>query len=114
MSASKGQVILCGEPTQDHCNPQGTVHGGYLATMLDSAMALAVQTGLPTLTRFSTTNLNICYFHSVPADGLILHAHGLVVHAGKTIHAAEAKITDTEGKIYAKSQATFSVKLLSI
>ena len=59
--ASEGRVVLVGSPTQDHYNPLGTVHGGYAATMLDAAIALALQTLLPTGTAYATTDLNITY-----------------------------------------------------
>jgi uncharacterized protein (TIGR00369 family) len=69
VSADPGVVVLAGDPTEDHQNPLGTVHGGYVATLLDGAMALALQTCLDPGTPYATTDLNINYLRAVPLNG---------------------------------------------
>lgn len=109
LSAEFGKVVLEGAPTGDHHNPQGTVHGGYLATLLDAAMGLAVQTQLAPGGRFATTNLNVTYLRAVPGDTVLIRAEASVLHSGRSLSYAEAEVVDSSGKVYAHGTATFRV-----
>ena len=42
--ASVGRVVVTADPSGDHLNPAGTVHGGFAATLLDTCMGFAVHT----------------------------------------------------------------------
>src|SRR5436853_2624048 len=51
---SEGRVVFVAEPSEYHYNPLGTVHGGVMATLLDSALGCAVQSMLPAGTSYTT------------------------------------------------------------
>ncbi|WP_312736242.1 PaaI family thioesterase [Stenotrophomonas sp.] len=104
-----GQVTLSGAPGLEHANPMGAVHGGYLATLLDGAMALAVQTQLDIGTRYATTDLNITYVKGVAPGQAVVRCVGAVLHLGRTMALAEAKVVDDAGKLYAHATATFAI-----
>lgn len=104
-----GTVTLEGRPTGDHVNPGGTVHGGYLATLLDGAMALAVQTLFPIGTPYSTTTLTVTYLRAMRPDVTTARATAEVTHEGRSLVVASARIVDDEGVVYAQATATFHV-----
>lgn len=104
-----GRVALSGAPGPEHANPMGAVHGGYLATLLDGAMALAVQTRLDVGTRYATTNLNITYVKGVPPNHEVVSCVGAVLHLGRRMALAEAKVMDDQGRLYAHATATFAI-----
>ncbi|MEN2990286.1 PaaI family thioesterase [Tistrella sp. BH-R2-4] len=105
-SADAGVVVLQGSPTEDHYNPLGTVHGGYAATMLDGAIALAVHTLLPAGTGYTTVDLKVTYLRAMTSASGPVSAEGRVIHMGRRIAATEARLTDHEGRLCAHATAT--------
>ncbi len=105
-SAEPGRVVLTGMPTEDHYNPLGTVHGGYAATMLDGAIALAVHTMLPAGTGYTTVDLKVTYLRAMTDQSGPVRAEGEVIHLGKRIAATQARLTDREGRLCAHATAT--------
>lgn len=108
--ASAGRVVLSGSPNEDHFNPQGTVHGGYVATMLDAAAALALHTLLPAGTSYATTNLHIIYLRPLTEASGPLRAEGGVIQAGRSMALGEARLFDRKDQLCAHATATFVVK----
>lgn len=108
--ASEGRVVLVGSPNEDHYNPLGSVHGGYAATMLDAAVALALQTLLPTGTAYATTDLNITYLRPLTADSGPVRAEGAIIHSSRSMALGEARVFDREDRLCAHAKATFSIK----
>lgn len=106
VEAEFGRVVLTGKPTPDHYNPLGTVHGGYVATMLDSAIGLAVHTSLPAGAGYSTTDLKISYLRALTAKSGPLRGEGSLLHAGRRVAFGEAKLFDVEGRLCAHATAT--------
>ena len=109
-AASEGHVTLVGSPTEDHYNPLGSVHGGYAATMLDAAVALALQTLLPTGTAYATTDLNITYLRPLTVDSGPVRAEGSVIHLGRGMALGEARVFDREDRLCAHAKATFVIR----
>lgn len=105
-SAEAGKVVLVGSPNEDHYNPLGTVHGGYAATMLDGAIALAVQTSLPAGTPYATLDLKVTYIRAMTATSGPIRAEGRIIHMGRRMAATEATLTDKDGKLCAHATAT--------
>ena len=99
--ADEGRVLLAGTPNEDHYNPLGSVHGGYVAAMLDSAIALAVFTILPPGTGYTTTDLKITYLRAVFAGTGPVQAEGRVINKGRRMVLGEARLTDREGRLCA-------------
>jgi len=105
-SAEFGEVVLSGVPTEDHYNPFGNVHGGYGATMLDAAIALAVQTTLPPGAGCATVDLKVTYLRPMTKESGPVVARGKVIHAGSRIVASEGWLMDRDGKLCAHGTAT--------
>jgi uncharacterized protein (TIGR00369 family) len=97
VSVDEGYAVFRGEPGEQHLNPIGTVHGGFAATLLDSALGCAVHTTLPAGVAYSTLELAVNLVRGItPATGAVL-AEGRVIHAGRRTATAEARLTAEDG-----------------
>ncbi len=101
-----GTVAFACEADERFANPMGTVHGGIIATLLDSALGCAVQTVLPDGVAYTTLSLEVKYLRAVPVDAGELLATGTVVHAGRRQATAEARLTDESGRLLATATTT--------
>lgn len=101
-----GRVTFALHPEEAHLNPLGTVHGGLLATMLDSAMGCAVQSVLPAGTSYTTVQLDVKYVRSPPLGSGRVLAEGTIVHAGRRTATAEGRIVDAQGRLCAHATTT--------
>jgi uncharacterized protein (TIGR00369 family) len=106
-----GRVVFEGEPTAAVYNPMGTVHGGYTATLLDSACACAVHTTLPAGSGPTTLELKVSFHKAMTDRTGTVRAEGRVVSGGRRAAFAEARLTDAEGRLYAT--ATSSLLILT-
>ena len=104
--AAPGRAVFLGKPLLDHYNPLGIVHGGYLATLLDSAMGCAVQSRLPAGQSYTTLEFKMNFVRPVLESTGELRAEGSVVHLGKRTATADARLLDTAGKLIAHGTAT--------
>ncbi len=100
-----GRVVFCGSPEFSSTNPMGSVHGGWYGTMLDSAMACAVMTGIRKGQDYTTLEYKVNMIRPVQIGSTVL-AEGTVVHGGRSTAVAEARITAGDGKICAKAVTT--------
>jgi len=104
-----GKVVFEGSPGPETLNPIGSVHGGYAATLLDSACGAAVHTRLGAHQGFTTLELKVAYHHALtPASGPV-KAEGVVVSMGARVAFAEAKLTDARGRVCASATSTLLV-----
>ena len=103
---SEGRIVFSAEPAEYQYNPLGTVHGGIAATLLDSAMGCAVQSVLPFGTGYTTLELKVNYLRPMTGATGIVYCEGKVIHVGGRIATAEARLTDTSGKLYAHGTTT--------
>src|SRR4051794_27217485 len=102
-----GRVVFAGEPGPEHYNPIGSVHGGYAATLLDSAMGCAVHSTLPAGSMYSTLELSVTLARPITADTGRVLAEGRVLHAGRRSATAEGRLTAEEsGKLLAHGTTT--------
>ena len=101
-----GHAVFEIAPAEQHYNPIGVVHGGIAMTLLDSAMGCAVQTRMPAGGRYTTLEAKTNLVRAVTADTGALRAVGKVVHVGKRVATAEARLEDREGKLYAHATST--------
>ncbi|MDQ2715475.1 MAG: PaaI family thioesterase [Chloroflexota bacterium] len=104
--AGEGRIVFAMEPAEYHYNPLGTVHGGVLATLLDSAMGCAVQSMLPVGTGYTTLELKANYLRPVTDRTGTVYCEGKVIHLGGRIATAEGRLTDASGKLYAHGTTT--------
>ena len=101
-----GTVTFACEADPRFANPMGTVHGGIIATLLDSALGCAVQTVLPDGSGYTTLSLEVKYLRPVALDAGELRATGTVVHVGRRQATAEARLTDAAGRVLATATTT--------
>jgi uncharacterized protein (TIGR00369 family) len=102
----QGQVSFASEASARFANPMGGVHGGIIATLLDSALGCAVQTMLPEATGYTTLSLEVKYLRPVGVDAGTLTATGTVVHAGRRQATAEGRLADAAGRVLATATCT--------
>ncbi|MER6199929.1 PaaI family thioesterase [Streptomyces sp. NPDC001586] len=107
--AGEGFTVFEGDPGDHLLNPMGTVHGGFLATLLDSALGSAVMTRLPAGTMYTTVQLGVHMIRPVLADTPTLRCEGTTLHVGRTTATAEARITGADGKLYAHGTTTCAI-----
>jgi uncharacterized protein (TIGR00369 family) len=105
-TAEKGRVVFYSVPGFRHYNPIGSVHGGYAAILLDSAMGLAVQTTLPAGTGYTTLEFKISFIRGMSKDSGVVRTEGKTLNAGRRAATAEARITDATGRLLAHATTT--------
>jgi uncharacterized protein (TIGR00369 family) len=105
-TAEAGIVTLHSIPGFRHYNPIGSVHGGYAAILLDSAMGLAVHTMLPVGMGYTTLEFKISFIRGMSKDSGTVRTEGRVLNAGRRAATAEARITDASGKLLAHATTT--------
>jgi uncharacterized protein (TIGR00369 family) len=103
---SEGLVVFVAAPAEYHYNPIGSVHGGFAATLLDSAMGCAVHTTLPAGVWWTTLELKTNYIRAMSVTTGNVRCEGKVIHAGGRMATAEGRITDADGKLLAHGSTT--------
>jgi len=102
---SKGRIVFTGTPGENVLNLIGTVHGGYAASILDSALALSILSSLDADSNFTTLEIKVNYVRPITA-GMAVRAEGNVIHAGRRVATSEARLTDPDGKLLAHGSTT--------
>lgn len=101
-----GKAVFQGTPQLKHYNPLGSVHGGWYATLLDSALGCAVHTTMPVGLAYTTAELGVNIVRAASARSGPLRAIGQVLHSGRQLATAEARIVGADGKLYAHATTT--------
>ena len=101
-----GRAVFQGTPGPAHLNPMGTIHGGWYATLLDSALGCAVQTMLPAGRGYTTAELGVNLVRAIGSKVSRVRAEGKVVHCGKQLATAEARLFGPDGTLYAHATTT--------
>jgi uncharacterized protein (TIGR00369 family) len=104
-----GQAVFAGTPGEHAYNPIGAVHGGYAATLLDSACGCAVHSRLTASQAYTTLELKVAYHKAITKETGLLRAEGRLLSFGQRVAFAEAKLTDARGKLYASATSTLLV-----
>lgn len=108
--AEIGLVVFEGEALAAHRNPAGVVHGGWAATILDSALGCATHSTLVIGERYTTIEMKVSYFRPIIAGKTgLLTCEGRIVNRGRTLSVSEARLVDGEGKLYAHGTETCMV-----
>lgn len=105
-TAEPGVVVFHSIPGFRHYNPIGSVHGGYAATLLDSAMGLAVHSTLPPGTGYTTLEFKISFIKGMTEDTGPVRSEGRTLNVGRRAATAEARITDARGRLLAHATTT--------
>lgn len=106
ISVEPGLTVFQGIPGLAHYNPSGVVHGGYAATLLDTAVGCAIHTMLPAGKGYTTLELKVNYIRAMNDKTGPVRAEGKVVNLGGQVGIAEGRITDANGKLYAFATTT--------
>lgn len=101
-----GKAVFQGRPNKRHYNPMGTVHGGWFAAMLDSALGCAVHSTLPAGKAYTTLELKVNLVRALTDAVPFVRAEGQLVHAGRQVATSEARIVGPDGKLYAHASTT--------
>jgi uncharacterized protein (TIGR00369 family) len=101
VQVERGRAVFQGVPQLMQYNPLGSVHGGWYATLLDSALGCAVHTALEAGQAYTTAELGIHLVRAASHKSGALRAIGHVVHVGRHLATAEARIVGADGKLYA-------------
>ncbi len=104
--AEEGLVRFEGWPDEYQYNPMGSVHGGWSATLLDSAMGSAVMSTLDAQSAYTTMDFTVHLVRGLSRDTGPVTAEGRVVHRGTRAATAEGRLTDASGKLYAHATTT--------
>jgi uncharacterized protein (TIGR00369 family) len=107
---ARGRAVFAGTPQEFHYNPLGSVHGGYGATMLDSAMGCSVHSTLNPGDIYTTLEFKINFVRALTHETGPVRAIGTVIHETRTTALAEGRIEDASGKLYAFATTTCVIR----
>jgi len=106
VQAEPGRMVFQGTPTAEFYNPIGTIHGGYIATMLDSAVGCAVHTMLQNGYGYTTLELKVNFVRAL-TDGVgPVRAEGRVINLSRQVGIADGRLYDAAGRLYAHATTT--------
>src|SRR5580698_8892161 len=105
-TAEPGVVVIHSIPGFRHYNPIGSVHGSYAAALLDSAMGLAVHSMLPAGSGYTTLEFKISFIRGMTKDTGAVRTEGRTLSVGRRAATAEARITDSKGRLVAHATTT--------
>lgn len=105
----RGRVVFEGRPTRAVYNPIGSVHGGYVATLLDSACGCAVHSRLDAGQGYTTLELKVAYHRALNDRSGPVRAEGTVMTLGRRVAYSEAKLIDVEGRLCASATSTLLI-----
>jgi uncharacterized protein (TIGR00369 family) len=102
----EGRAVFQGRPGPAHANPMGGVHGGWYATLLDSALGCAVHTLMPAGRAYTTAELGVNLVRAIGPKVQRVRAEGRVLHCGRQLATAEARLVGPDGTLYAHGTTT--------
>jgi uncharacterized protein (TIGR00369 family) len=106
VEVERGRIVFTGTATEQFYNGLGVAHGGFAATLLDSALGCAVNTTQPAGRLFTTLELKINYTRPLTREAGEVRCEATVLHVGSRTATAEARIVDAEGRLYAHATTT--------
>jgi len=104
-----GKAVFAGTPTAAVYNPIGVVHGGYAATLLDSACGCAVHSRLSESQAYTTLELKVAYHKAMTIETGPVRAEGRVLSIGRRAAFAEGTLIDASGRLYASATSTLLI-----
>ena len=106
VEVDSGRAVFQGTPGVEHLNPMGSVHGGWFATLLDSALGCAVHTMMPPGSGYTTAELGVNLVKAITPKVQRVRAEGKVIHCGRQLATAEARLIGPDGTLYAHATTT--------
>ena len=109
VEVEEGRAVFKGMPSERHLNPLGSVHGGWAATIMDSALGCCVQTVLARGEAYTTAEFKVNLTRPIsPRTGEVI-CEARLVHKGRTLAVSEASLKDANGKLLAFGTETCSI-----
>ena len=105
-ATATGEATVAFEAREEHLNPAGTLHGGVLATLVDTAMGMAVRTATGEDDVPATSQLTVTYLRPGKPGPLAVRAQ--VRSRGEHLTVCDADV-EQDGKELAHAVATFAV-----
>ena len=106
IDVGNGTAVFQGTPQPGHYNPLGSVHGGWFATLLDSALGCAVHTRMPEGRAYTTAELSVNLVRAITTKVPRVRAEGRVIHCGRQLATADARLVGHDGTLYAHATTT--------
>ncbi len=106
VEAENGRVVITAVPNDTHLNPAGGVHGGLSATLLDSAMGLAIHSTLDKGLDQTTLEFKISLVRPITPETGPIRAEGTALSRGRRVGTAEGRITDDQGRLLSHGTTT--------
>ena len=101
-----GRTVFQGRPSARFLNPMGTIHGGWIATLLDTCVGCAIHTTLPAGKAYTTAELKVSYVRALTPKVPLVRAEGRIINAGRQVGFAEGRVVGPDGKLYAHATTT--------
>jgi uncharacterized protein (TIGR00369 family) len=102
----RGLAVFQGRPQRKHYNPLGSVHGGWFAALLDSAVGCAVHSTLPAGKGYTTLELKLNFVRPLTDAVPLVRAEGKVLHVGRQVATAEGRLEGPDGRLFAHATTT--------
>jgi uncharacterized protein (TIGR00369 family) len=106
MAVEEGSVTFYLEPQEFHYNPLGTMHGGVISTLLDSAAACSLHSTLPAGVGYTSLDLTVKFLRPVTVGSGRLTCKGSILQKGRRTALTEARLTDTAGRLVAHATSS--------
>jgi uncharacterized protein (TIGR00369 family) len=101
-----GRVVFAALPRAHHYNPLGSVHGGFISTLLDSCMGCAIHSKLTAGNAYTTLELKVNFVRPVSEATGEVRAEGKIIHLGRQVATAEGRLVDGRGRLLAHATTT--------
>ena len=106
VEVESGRVVFEATPSSRFYNPLGTVHGGWIATLLDSAVACAIHTLLPAGKTYTTLELKVNYVKALTDRVPLVRAIGEIIYSGGRIGTSQGRLVGPDGTLFAHATTT--------
>ena len=106
VAVEEGHVAFAATADERFYNGTGVAHGGFAATLLDTALGCAINSAMPVGKRFTTLELKINLTRPLTKEAGVVRCDANVVHLGGRTATSEGRIIDSRGKLYAHGTTT--------
>jgi uncharacterized protein (TIGR00369 family) len=105
-SIQPGRAEFTFHPQEFHYNPIGSIHGGVITAILDSALGCTLHSVLPAGTGYTTVDIKVNFLRSINIKTGEMKAVGSIINQGNRTALLEARLMDKKGKLYAYATST--------
>ncbi len=105
LEISEGRAVFSGLPNENHTNVMGVVHGGFIATVIDSATGCAVHSTLPAGESYGTVDLQVKMMRPLQVGHKVI-ATGTVINKSRNLVIATCEVKNEAGKLMGYGNCT--------